>query len=127
MPEVQLGLDGAPAAPERPTDGSLEAVVLSELIAWDRERPITRGELANRIDARLGTEPWAGSDRKIRRAIEHLRRAGWSITAAREGGYLLDDSAEGRAGLLAMYRTRALSELSTYRRMRRQFERGGAA
>ena len=53
-------------------------------------------------------------DRENRRMIRAQRRRGAPIVALPDGGYKLAETDEEKKMLLAMYRKRALDELTTY-------------
>lgn len=53
-------------------------------------------------------------DRANRHMIRAQRRQGVPIVALKDGGYKLAETEEEKQALLAMYRKRALDELTTY-------------
>lgn len=53
-------------------------------------------------------------DRENRRMIRAQRRQGVPIVALKDGGYKLAETDEEKKMILAMYRKRALDELTTY-------------
>lgn len=85
-PTVQLTLEGAPWTPERPATGSDEALVLACLetdagLAWSRAQLSYGAGMA---------------DRRVRKAVESLRKAGWPIISSSHtiGYWLSHDQGE---------------------------------
>ena len=78
-----------------------------------------RNAVADRQGALLAAAVTASSTRKVREAVETLRRAGHPICATPEDGYYLAETDEELSSTIAFLRSRAMTSLVQIAQLRR--------
>lgn len=78
-----------------------------------------RNAVANRQRALLSVAATASSTRKVREAVEALRRAGHPVCATPEDGYYLAGTDEELSSTIAFLRSRAMTSLVQIAQLRR--------